>query len=327
MNQDFENIDFYKLAGKYFSDKPDKKKYPEIYNCVNENPDKFNELEKIWELSGEIISPEKLNPYNIKNNLINSIFYNGDAVYNRKKTRYLGLKLAAVFILLASLLYVLNIILYPKEIKTITIATDINKMDYILPDGSSITLNNNSSITFPEKFVDTRKVSVTGEIFFDVVHDENSPFIIQTGNSIITVLGTQFTVSEKKDLLSVIVETGKVNIKNDNNSVVVQTGEKAIVDKKTKLIKKDINTDKNYLAWKTNSFVFDNTPLSEVFQTLENTYNINFEIKDKDIEKIPLTATFKGQKPETILTIIEETLNINISKKENHYLVTKNKNI
>src|SRR5690606_2603405 len=65
----------------------------------------------------------------------------------------------------------------------------------LLPDGSTVLLNNNSSLDFPQQFTgDTREVILKGEAYFDIKPDASRPFIIHTGKVKTRVLGTAFNI-------------------------------------------------------------------------------------------------------------------------------------
>ena len=69
----------------------------------------------------------------------------------------------------------------------------------VLSDGTKVWLNAGSKLRYPERFVgDERQVELSGEAYFDVVHDEKAPFIVKTSRSTITVLGTEFGITRGK---------------------------------------------------------------------------------------------------------------------------------
>ena len=84
---------------------------------------------------------------------------------------------------------------------------------YTLPDGSTIILSNGSKIRFEKSFENgERLVNLKGEAYFDVVSNFNDPFIVNTGEAMVQVTGTRFSVSAIKnsDEIAVQVNSGKV---------------------------------------------------------------------------------------------------------------------
>lgn len=99
------------------------------------------------------------------------------------------------------------------QIKMLVISTSDTAVSFFLSDSTHIILNKNSSLSYPENFnTDVRRVTLTGEAFFEVKHNDKIPFIITAGNTETKVLGTSFNIKEdhvqKKVELSVI--SGKV---------------------------------------------------------------------------------------------------------------------
>lgn len=92
------------------------------------------------------------------------------------------------------------------EISKITMATSIGENKTLtLSDGTKVTLNANTSLSYPEEFTgESREVSLRGEAFFDVSHNPDKPFMVATGNGMkIQVLGTEFNVKSYPEDLNV----------------------------------------------------------------------------------------------------------------------------
>ena len=191
-----------------------------------------------------------------------------------------------------------------------------------LPDGSVVTLNSNSKLTFPRSFSgNTREVSITGEAFFEVKPDASRTFVITAGNAQIKVLGTTFNVCAYPDeeTVDVVVETGKVqvicaaNAQTTANNLILTSGEKGTVSNKDLTLEKSVNADRNISAWRTRQFVFDETPLSDVVAALEKVYFANIQIVDPDINTLVLTASFNDQSVDFILDVIRLTFNLELT--------------
>ena len=87
-----------------------------------------------------------------------------------------------------------------------TIETFANKAEVTLPDGTHVSLNAYTKLSYPKTFADNeRKISLNGEAFFDVVRDESKPFIIDAKDAEITVLGTSFNVFARDNVKGVDV--------------------------------------------------------------------------------------------------------------------------
>jgi ferric-dicitrate binding protein FerR (iron transport regulator) len=203
----------------------------------------------------------------------------------------------------------------PNQMATlITMKTTDSTLLVNLPDGSRVTLNQYSSLSYPENFEeDKRSVELKGEAFFDISRDTGKPFTIKTGETNIRVLGTSFLVKNEKDSgVAVYVKTGKVQLYKTSYkkaAVVLTKGEQGFLAKaETKAVKQTI-TDINYLSQYDKTLRFENTPLNLVLKDLEKQYKVTFEVNPTTIEGCRITAKFE----ESTLNEILETLKIYFS--------------
>jgi len=131
-----------------------------------------------------------------------------------------------------------------------TATADNTRID-TLSDGSVITLNKYSSLNYPPAFPgSSRNVELTGEAFFNIKHDPDKPFVIKANNVLVTVLGTSFNVKAVGDKTEVIVETGIVSVKKQTHIVSLYPGEKLTVYKTDTTLRKELNKDTLYRAYR-----------------------------------------------------------------------------
>ena len=156
------------------------------------------------------------------------------------------------------------------------------KLTIHLSDGSVAILNAHSSISYPKEFSDTlRSVQVAGEVFFEVTKNKDKPFVVTTTQLRTTVLGTSFNVKAREDhYQQVSLLTGKVQVDalEKNETAYLVPGEeitfsnnhitKGTFDRKTKAL------------WKDGIIYFENTPLSECFETLELWYGVKINVEN-----------------------------------------------
>jgi transmembrane sensor len=181
-----------------------------------------------------------------------------------------------------------------------------------LPDGSEVTLNRHSVISYQKDFSGkSRHVLLeNGEVFFEVQPDTLKPFIIEAGEVSVLVLGTSFNVKHTDLLTEVIVETGKVQVSLGDQHLELQPGEKVRLTDADPVLRKQANTDKLYNYFRSNLFVADNTPLWRVVEVLNEAYDIHIVIEDPEIRNLPLSTTFKNEPIDNIIHIITETFKI-----------------
>lgn len=193
-----------------------------------------------------------------------------------------------------------------------------------LADGSKITLEPNSELRYGNEFgEEKREVFLTGEAFFDVKKDNQRPFLIYTGKLVTKVVGTSFRIKayEKDNDISVSVRTGKVtvyrqdskskNSKSLSTEIVLIPNQKAVFEKDQELLVKTL-VDKPIQindSPKNTSLVFEETKISEVFNSLEGIYGVKIGFDKEVFNKCSVTANFQNetlyQKLDLICEIIQ----------------------
>lgn len=143
----------------------------------------------------------------------------------------------------------------------------------LLPDGTKVWLNAASSIRFPAAFTGAeRAVEITGEAYFEVVHDEKVPFRVKAGNMVIRDLGTQFNVNAYTDetMIKATLLEGSVEVGN----TILKPLEQASLDKDGKImVKKNVNAA-DVVAWKNGFFSFRDDDLQTVMKQLARWYDV-----------------------------------------------------
>ncbi len=180
--------------------------------------------------------------------------------------------------------------------------------EFYLPDGSKITLNVDSELTYPKEFNDSiREVSLIGEAFFDIKRNVNKPFIVNTSSIKIKVLGTSFNVksydTDKK--VETTLVTGKVElIKDEETPIILAPSQKAVFHKKENTIKIEEVNAPDIIAWKTGKLIFNKTSLEEVVVDLERKYNVNININSQKLLNYEYTGTFDNLSIDEVLKLL-----------------------
>lgn len=161
-----------------------------------------------------------------------------------------------------------NTLLNPRGSKVINMT---------LADGSKVWLNAASSVTYPVSFIgNERKVSVTGEAYFEVAHDASRPFVVSKGAMNVSVLGTHFNVNAFEDDghdIKVSLLEGSVKINNGNAASLLKPRQQAVVSNEIK-IKKDVDLEQ-VMAWKNGFFRFDKASLQNVLREVSRWYDVD----------------------------------------------------
>jgi transmembrane sensor len=150
-----------------------------------------------------------------------------------------------------------------------------------LPDGSQVWLNASSSLKYPTVFTGaSRKVSLSGEAYFEVAKDKIKPFLVESEKGFVRVLGTHFNLKAYTDeqVTTVTLLEGSVAMGRTNDSLLIHPGEFASIDEKGLIRKGQANIDQA-LAWRKNAFWFHNATYEEIMQQLKRWYDIEIVFK------------------------------------------------
>jgi len=232
------------------------------------------------------------------------------------KTVRWGSRIAAILLIAIVPLYFLYQYLDKPDMLAVMSGNEV--VETILPDGSVVSLNMNSSLEYPEEFDgDLREVKFTGEAYFNVAHDQSKPFIIASNGVRVKVLGTSFNVNTRKSNgeTEVILVEGSVKVYYkdfEKEAIKLVPGEKAMVHKSEKTITVHRNEDPNFMAWKTRLMIFIDEPLDEVIEILNQVYGSKLSLANENLRNCRLTATFENQSLESVLEVISSTLALEV---------------
>jgi transmembrane sensor len=241
----------------------------------------------------------------------------------------LFLRIAAAVILIiglgAGFLYIRNSIVSGNNI---VIASGAGQRDVLvtLRDGSRVWLNRNSKLTYKYDLgKETRNVKLTGEAFFDITPDPSRPFIIDAGKAKVKVVGTSFNVitSNTENKVEVFVRTGKVILSDPSGVQTILLEPDFVGTLDSRGTKTSLNENRNYMAWKTDTLVYEGEKLDVVFSDLKRVFNININADDPGITNYSLTSTFFSLPEDTIIQVICNTFNLRYQKDGSVYHLAK----
>ena len=186
-------------------------------------------------------------------------------------------------------------------------------VEIMLADGSKVWLNSGSTLTFPSKFNGKKRmVELDGEGFFEVKSDKEHPFIVSTSKYQVKAVGTSFNIYDYQDSpqFEAALLNGKVEVTTNakKSSVVILTPNQRAALCQGVLKVKPIENANNYL-WR-NGILYFNEPLLEVFDKLQEYYDIEFQIRNSSLtRKSPYcTGKFRAKDGlEHIIRVLKET--------------------
>jgi transmembrane sensor len=318
-------IDYKELLPRYFSGEASKDERARVESwrqASTENKRLFAEYEKLWKSATER-SPEIPDIDQTWDELAVSLGLSGEAKSLEIKPplakkfswsdSYIWAAAAVILLAFTAIFYWVTT---NSGLKTITTAYS-ERRDIELSDGSVVKLNSDSQIQFQRGFSDSaRIVTLAGEAYFEVASD-GRPFIVQTGNARVRVLGTKFGVWARAEETRVTVREGRVALR-----AAIATGEAGIVlaaNQRSSVRGQAVpefptEVPADYLlGWLEGRIVFDRTPLSEVVAELERVYGTTIELSDPDLGRGTITGSFENKQVEPVLTAICRTLNLNFT--------------
>jgi transmembrane sensor len=238
-----------------------------------------------------------------------------DTHRRRIKTLVWSGAVAAVIGVLAFVIFLFT----TEEPTIITMSTGPQeKKDIRLPDGSTVSLNDNSAIRYAEDFM-VREISLTGEAYFDVVTDKDHPFRISTAGSVTEVVGTSFNLRSSEGLVELVVVTGSVTFStfkdNLQERIFLSQGNRAVFDRTKNLVTKYERSDPNSIAWKTGQLTFSDAPMEEVIKVLGRYFNKSITAADSLILNCHFKAAFSHPQLPEVVDVLEFTMNMKTEMK------------
>lgn len=183
-----------------------------------------------------------------------------------------------------------------------------------LPDGSTVLLNDNSSLKYDQKSFNnaTREVTLTGEAYFDIKHNKAKPFIVHTGKIQTKVLGTAFNINAQNssDNIEVTVARGKVQVGDTQKIYGVITPNQQI-----KVNKSTLNFEQNTISaavvteWKSNYLILDDINMNEAVSLISQKYKVSILISNEKIKNCRITASFLNEEDlDHVLKVISSVI-------------------
>lgn len=268
------------------------------------------------------------------NNLVHKLPRNDNRLHRQVRPIVWEYRTAVLFLVIAITTFIVyqfnsNIVdnTEVKEIATKTISTEYGEQKTLsLTDGSQITLNANSSLTYPEEWQQNSKVNVQlkGEAYFSISTDDfskGSQFVVSTPDGNVNVTGTRFVVATDNDNTQVVLEEGAVNIaqtendRSDEKQEMVELKPNQLIsfsrfDNETTI--KRVNPV-IYTSWRNKELILESTPLSMVTSRISKTYGVEIKASEKLLNR-KLTGSINLKSLDHVLGSLKDVLEIEVHK-------------
>ncbi|WP_316817397.1 FecR family protein [Pedobacter nyackensis] len=199
----------------------------------------------------------------------------------------------------------------------------------VLPDGSKVWLNAASDLKFPNSFhsLATRTVKLTGEAYFEVSKNQNQPFIVETDQQNVKVLGTHFNINSYRDqkntkttLLEGSVQVATKTPKNIQE-VILSPNQQSVLTGSTIHIQ-NANV-KEAIAWKNGYFIFNGENLETIMQEISRWYDVQVIFED-NVQTVSFIGVISNSKNlSAVLQAIAETGNVHFRIEGRSVIVMK----
>lgn len=298
---------------------------------INNNPD-LNE----W-LENEIVQSSPFMDENIKLRMLENIRsqanYKLDQEDNKKVSSFKFdfrwvVNVAAILLpfvlLIGGYSYYKN-----QEIDYLSVSAGAGeKSNILLPDGSKVFLNSESEIIYSTAYNKrNRNLKLIGEAYFEVVSDQSKPFIVESGDVNVKVLGTTFNVKAYEDdpTISVVLNTGKVEFITPITTIAMQQNERVIYDKKDQTTQSDKVNASDFIGWKNNKLRFESETLENIAKVISRMHNIDIHFVDDQLSSLKFTGTIDNTSIKSALNVLELTAPIKYEVKDSVIYLYENK--
>ncbi|WP_270087708.1 FecR family protein [Sphingobacterium sp. SYP-B4668] len=212
----------------------------------------------------------------------------------------------------------------PVEMKTF-INPKGGTAQLILADGTRVWLNSGSTVQYPSRFdTNLRKITVTGEAYFEVTHERTRPFVVKAASSEIKVLGTHFNVKAMEGAKAVYTTlfNGSVQVASHLKKLILVPGQQAIAKENGTIDSRLVNLD-DELAWKAGYFRFDDDDIHSVMEQIASWYDIKGYQVEEVTPDLFTGALQRTKKLSDLLGQLEKISNYKFKIKDGEVLVMK----
>lgn len=198
-------------------------------------------------------------------------------------------------------------------------------LEVILSDGTKVYANAGSQILYPSAFSkDRREISIKGEVYLEVAHNPQVPFIVKTNGFDIRVLGTKFNVQAypNEKSASVVLVQGSVQIETrDKQKALLRPNERAVITSEgTNIHQVDVG---KYISWKDHFILLDQEKLGVVLKRLSTYYGMNFHC-DPNVANLQLSGKLSLENnTQEVIRILQKTAKLEYMKENNGYRLYK----
>lgn len=190
----------------------------------------------------------------------------------------------------------------------------------VLADGTKIRLNSETELSYPTQFSsDKREVTLSGEAFFEVTHDETKPFYVKTNGVEVKVLGTVFNVScyANDAIARTTLVEGSVSVQPDKGFArIIKPSEQFAFNKQTGGTDIQIVDTQSYTSWINGRYIFKDVPLDKIITKLQRWFDFTVSYQDESLKRRHFTLIAdRKTNLDQLLEVVSYTSDIKLERK------------
>lgn len=290
------------------------------------------EMRNDWETTGNFLNSKNINTSKAWSKLYQR-FENDNLIPNKQEQTIVRfnpqvyLKYAAVILFVITIAGIGGYKYYNPKLVTLANSSNQNTVITTLPDGTTIYLAQNSTLTYPNRFVGKkRNVKLEGEAFFEVAKNPNKPFIIDTKAASVKVLGTSFNLKSTSNSnfeLNVVEGKVKVNLNSNRNENVIAIAGDKVMSKDNRLVMGKMvvpRTTKSTMI----RLQFQDESLNNIINVINNTYGSKLLLLGENLKNKKISVTFEND-ISSIVNILSVSFNLELIHQPDSTIMLKEK--
>ena len=313
------NTKFWDITAKQLEGKASPSELEALQHWLAQDPahqEQYEEQKRLWALTSPP-PPAEVNTQAAWEKVRKSI--HPEQQKTKQRTLWpLTARIAASVALLIGLAWLTRLLFFPYYSMEVVTSGNEQKM-FLLPDSSQVWLNKNSRLMYQPDFEGAeRAVVLEGEAFFEVTHNPEKPFTVETAEALTTVLGTSFNLRAypEEKTVELKVATGKVAFAAEDEQALalVPSGYAAILQKPVNTISKFRNLSENAWAWKSGHLTFRDESLAEIATVLERYYEVELHLQNPQLANCRFTGSFQRPALTEVLQVLEAALQLEYTR-------------
>jgi len=196
--------------------------------------------------------------------------------------------------------------------------------DLILPDGSRLVLNTDSSVTVTFQRASRVTTINHGQVFIDVAADRSRPFKVVSRDAVLTDIGTKFDVYVRPRDTVLTVLDGRVAVAppgsaqesnasiTGNSSTPITAGQRATMNKDGHVIRIDAVKPQAATSWQQRRLEFDDMSLGEISREFNRYNSTQIDITDARVANVHFSGTFATTDPNSFLATVERLPHVEV---------------